>query len=288
MKRCINCKKDIIPMGEKLFEGFHSIFPPKEFAQACYFVLSDGKTGPYFPFAQRSEKGSFWHLRVERGFWEEQIHLRINDVFVSYLQYGWETAMCTYKVLNNSRYGRLSSISKQYVVCSPWFVSENTKEGLDDALHQLGAWYQEHLAEIHLSYEKQQTWLDKQWGSDKITRLYLDDHLSELTQDDIFELYRMVDRLAAEYQALDPENQTNPLGIRPPFGGFGAFCYGKLPPVINRWIEEISESIFSKQVVKDIDRSYARSFALTAFLYLFHDSQKSAYPAILKREELWK
>lgn len=166
MKRCINCKKDIIPMGEKLFEGFHSIFPPKEFAQACYFVLSDGKTGPYFPFAQRSEKGSFWHLRVERGFWEEQIHLRISDVFVSYLQYDWETAMCTYKVLNNSRYGRLSSISKQYVVCSPWFVSENTKEGLDDALHQLGAWYQDHLAEIHLSYEKQQTWLDKQWGSD--------------------------------------------------------------------------------------------------------------------------
>lgn len=33
-------------------------------------------------------------------------------------------------------------------------------------MHQLGAWYQEHLAEIHLSYEKQQTWLDKQWGSD--------------------------------------------------------------------------------------------------------------------------
>lgn len=43
------------------------------------------------------------HLRVERGFWEGQIHLRISDVFVSYLQYDWETAMCTYKVLNNSR-----------------------------------------------------------------------------------------------------------------------------------------------------------------------------------------
>ena len=43
MKRCIICKKEIIEFGEKHFTGFQSIFPPKEFDKACYFVLRDGR-----------------------------------------------------------------------------------------------------------------------------------------------------------------------------------------------------------------------------------------------------
>ena len=43
MKRCIICKKEIIEFGEKHFTDFQSIFPPKEFDKACYFVLRDGK-----------------------------------------------------------------------------------------------------------------------------------------------------------------------------------------------------------------------------------------------------
>ncbi len=42
MKRCIICKKEIIEFGEKHFTDFQSIFPPKEFDKACYFVLRDG------------------------------------------------------------------------------------------------------------------------------------------------------------------------------------------------------------------------------------------------------
>ena len=82
MKRCIICKKEIIEFGEKHFTDFQSIFPPKEFDKACYFVLRDGSSGPYYPFAQKSETGSFRHLRIERGFWNEQIHLRLNNVYV--------------------------------------------------------------------------------------------------------------------------------------------------------------------------------------------------------------
>ena len=42
--------------------------------------------------------------------------------------------------------------------------------------------YVEHLPEINLSYEKQQTWLDKDYRDAIITRAYLDEHLSELTK----------------------------------------------------------------------------------------------------------
>lgn len=100
MKRCIICKNDIIQFGEKHFTGFQSIFPPKEFDKACYFVMQDGSSGPYYPFAQRTEAGSFRHLRIERGFWNEQIHLRLNGFYMSYIMYDWSVAMCTYKVHN--------------------------------------------------------------------------------------------------------------------------------------------------------------------------------------------
>ncbi len=288
MKRCINCKKAIIEYGENHFTGFQSIFPPKEFDKACYFVLRDGSTGPYYPFAKRSEIGSFRHLRIERGFWKEQIHLRLNNIYVSYLMYDWGAAMCTYRVSGYSGYGRLSSISEKYTVCSPWFHAENDKDSLQKGLAELGAWYAEHLPEINLSYEKQQVWLDKDYRDAKITRAYLDQHLSELTEPEIFELYRTVDCLAAEYEKSDMKDRKNPLGFSAPLLGFHDFCYGRFPSKINQWVDEISEILLSKKIVNGIDIDYARSFAIKAFLYLFHDSQKANDPAILKHRNLWE
>lgn len=288
MKRCINCKNDIIAFGETRFDGFQSIFPPKEFDKACYFILRDGRTGPYFPFARRTPSGSFEHLRVERGFWEETIHLRLNDFYVGYLRYPWNVAMCASGVLNNGNYGRLNSISEKYTVCSPWFVSENDKDSLQNALAELGAWYEEHLPEIDLSYQKQQGWLDKDWRHTMIARKYLDEHISELTEDEIFELYRTADRLAIENEASEMKNRKNELGYPAPFTGFNDFCYGKFSSKINGWVDDISESILTKKAVKGIDMDYARSFAVTAFLYLFHDSQKEKYPAILQQKKLWR
>ena len=268
MKRCINCKKEIIEFGEKHFTDFQSIFPPKEFDKACYFVLRDGSSGPYYPFAQRSEMGSFRHLRIERGFWNEQIHLRLNSIYVSYLMYDWSAAMCAYGVSNYSGYGRLSSISEKYIVCSPWFDTENDKDGLQKGLAELGAWYVKHLPEINFSYEKQQTWLDKDYRDAKITRAYLDEHLSELTEPEIFELYRTIDRLAGEYEKSDMKNRKNSLGYSIALSGFNDFCYGKFPPKINHWVDELSERMLSNKVVKDIDINN--------------------YPAILKHKEIWK
>lgn len=288
MKRCISCKSDIIRFGETRFEGFFSILPPKEFSQACYFVLRDGRSGPYFPFARKTAFGSFRHLRIERGFWEENIHLRLNDVYVGYLRYHWNVAMCTSKVLGNGNYGKLNSVSEKYTVCSPWFVSENDKDSLQNALAELGRWYDAHLPEINLSYEKQQGWLDKDWRHTMIARGYLDEHISELTEDKIFELYRTVDRLAAEYESSDMKNQKNELGYSAPFSGFNDFCYGKFSSKINGWVDDISELMLAKKAVKGIDMDYARSFAVTALLYLFHDCQKEKYPAILQHKELWK
>jgi len=288
MKRCITCKNDIIRFGEEHLTGFRSIFPPKEFDKACYFVMRDGRGGPYYPFVQRSEAGSFWHLRIERGFWNDQIHLRLNSFYVSYILYDWSVAMCTYRADSYSGYGRLNSISEKYTVCSPWFDTDNDKDSLQKGLADLGAWYEAHLPEIHLSYDKQQTWLDKDYRDAKIVRAYLDQHLPELTEGEIFELYRTVDRLAAQYVGSEMETRKTDLGYPAPLSSFNDFCYGKLPPKINVWVNELSEVMLSKKVVKGITIDYARSFAVKALLYLFHDSQEASHPAILKHEELWK
>lgn len=288
MKRCINCKSDIIQFGETRFEGFQSVFPPKEFNEACYFVLRDGRSGPYYPFARKTGAGSFQHLRIERGFWDETIHLRLNEVYVSYLRYRWNVAMCANGVLNNGNYGRLNSVSEKYTVCSPWFIAENDKDSLQSTLAQLGGWYEEHLPEIDLSYKKQQGWLDKDWRHTKIARDYLDEHISELTEGEVFEMYRIVDRLAREYGSSEMKDRKNELGFSAPFTGFGDFCYGKFSSKINGWADDISQLLLAKKAVKGIDIDYARSFAVTALLYLFHDCQKEKYPAILQQKKLWK
>ena len=176
--------------------------------------------------------------------------------------------MCAYGWSNYSGYGRLSSIPEKYTVCSPWFDTENDKDGLQKGLAELGAWYVEHLPEINLSYEKQQTWLDKDYRDAKITRAYLDEHLSELTEPEIFELYRTVYRLAGEYEKSDMKNRKNSLGYSASLSGFNDFCYGKFPPKINHWVDELSERMLSNKVVKDIDINN--------------------YPAILKHKEIWK
>ena len=155
-------------------------------------------------------------------------------------------------------------------------------------MNEIGAWYDEHLPEINLSYDKQQTWLDKDCRDVKIVRAYLDEHLSELTEAEIFELYRTVDRLAIEYEKSDMKDRKTPLGDRAFLSDFNDFCYGKFPPKINLWVDELSETMLSKKIVKGIDINYARSFAIRALLYLFHDSQQANYPAILKHKNLWE
>ncbi len=116
----------------------------------------------------------------------------------------------------------------------------------------------------------------------------MDEHLSELTEQEIFELYRTVDRLADEYEKSDMKNRKNSLGYSAALSDFNDFCYGKFPPKINHWVDELSKIMLSKKIVNGIDIDYARSFAIKTLLYLFHDSQEASYPAILKHKNLWK
>ena len=98
----------------------------------------------------------------------------------------------------------------------------------------------------------------------------------------------MVDHLADEYEKSDMKNRKNSLGYHATLSNFNDFCYGRFPTKINHWVDELSEIMLSKKVVKGIDIDYARSFAIQTLLYLFHDSQEANYPAILKHKNLWK
>ena len=68
--------------------------------------------------------------------------------------------------------------------------------------------------------------LDKDYRNAKITRAYLDEHLSELTEQEIFELYRTVDCLADEYEKSEMKNRKNSLGYSAALSDFNDFFVG--------------------------------------------------------------
>ncbi len=174
MKRCINSKNEIIQFGETHFTGFRSIYPDKAFCKSYYTTLPNGDLVACFPFARQTETGDIQHMQIERGFWDEKIHIRLNGVYLSYFMYDWSMAMSTYKVLSFNGYGRLSHISKTYTVCSPQFNAENDKSNLQNSLQELANWYEEHLDEIQVSYQKQQVWLGNEYCDVKIAKNYLE------------------------------------------------------------------------------------------------------------------
>ena len=77
------------------------------------------------------------------------------------------------------------------------------------------------------------------------------------------EVYRCVDRLADEYQE-QYGNQKHIFSAPSQTVFFNDYCYGKLTPALNAWVEELS-----------------------ALLYFFHDIQKEKWPNILV-DKLWQ
>ena len=142
VKRCINCKQEIINFGAKRLEGFSIDIPPKTFRTGTDFVLWDQEQGEVkgaaYPFWADGEDGCFWHFTLFRGFQKGQILLRIGEVFTSYLKHPWDVALCTYRTLSNGSYSRLMTIPAKAQVASPWFAVENDKESLLLGLERLG------------------------------------------------------------------------------------------------------------------------------------------------------
>ena len=72
MKRCINCKKDILSFGAGGLGEFLPDLPPKSFANGTVLILWDDTHGEVkgseYPFVREGEEGCFWHLRLQRGF----------------------------------------------------------------------------------------------------------------------------------------------------------------------------------------------------------------------------
>lgn len=281
MKRCINSKKEIIQFGETHFIDFHSIYPDKAFCRSYCTTLPNGDPVSCFPFARQTEAGDIQHIQIERGFWNEKIHIRLNGVYLSYFMYDWSMAMSTYKVSSFNGYGRLSNISKTYTVCSPWFDAENDKSSLQNSLQEMAGWYEEHIDEIQLSYQKQQAWLGKEWRVVKVAKNYLDKKFPTLTEEEVSEMYQAVDRLAEKFKALHI-----PLDAKL-ISSFGYFCYGKLPHKFNQWSDEISTMMLSQKgwMAAD-DLEYTHLFVGTALLYLFHDSQMQVSQTSLKEQNL--
>ena len=214
MKRCINCKQEIINFGAKRLEGFSIDIPPKTFRTGTDFVLWDQEQGEVkgaaYPFWADGEDGCFWHFTLFRGFQKGQILLRIGEVFTSYLKHPWDVAFCTYRTLSNGSYSRLMTIPAKAQVASPWFAVENDKESLLQGLERLGDWFDQHREEIAESCRKQQGWVDKEQGrSHRVARLYLQEHWREADQAAVLALYREVDRLAEAYEAAKKRGEIH-------------------------------------------------------------------------------
>ena len=77
---------------------------------------------------------------------------------------------------------------------SPWFLADNDRDSLHGALEELGKWYREHQGEIQQSYDKQQGFLDRESRECRPVRRFLREHVGDLTQEDIWAVYRCVDR----------------------------------------------------------------------------------------------
>lgn len=282
MKRCINCKQEIIEFGERRLEGFHIDIPPKSLGTD--FVLWDQERreeirGAAYPFWAQGEEGCFWHLTLRRGYKNGVILLRIDTVFTSYLKHSWDVAHCTHQTLANGNYSRLLTISSKAQVFSPWIEAENDRESLLGGLEQLGDWFDRHREEIAESCRKQQGWVDKEQGrAHRLARLYLRDHWQEAGQEEVLALYREVDRLAREYEAAKKAGEVH-YGQEHSF--FSDWCAGKLPPPFGRWEEELAALFQTKKARVTGDPVYARSFAVGNLLYFIHDLEKDLCPDIL-------
>lgn len=282
MKRCINCKQEIIDFGAKSLGEFSIDIPPK--SVGTDFILWDQERreeirGAAYPFWAEGEDGCFWHLTLRRGFKNGKILLRIDEVFTSYLKHPWDVTHCTHVTLANGNYSRLLTISAKAQVASPWFEVENDKESLLRGLEQLGEWFDQHREEIAESCRKQQGWVDKEQGrSHRVTRLYLRDHWQEAAQEEMLALYREVDRLAREYEAAKKRGEIR-LGQE--HGFFSDWCAGKLPAPFCRWEKELAALFQTKKARVTGDPVYAHSFAVGNLLYFIHDLEKDVCPDIL-------
>ena len=98
------------------------------------------------------------------------------------------------------------------------------------------------------------------------------------------EVYRCVDRLADEYQE-QYGNQKHIFSAPSQTVFFHDYCYGKLTPALNAWVEELSAAL--QRGKKGYDEEFARKFTVTALLYFFHDMQKEKWPNILA-DKLWQ
>jgi len=285
MKRCINCKQEIVDFGARRLGEFSIDIPPKSFHTGTDFVLWDQELGAEvrgaaYPFWAQGEDGCFWHFTLRRGFRDGKILLRIDEVFTSYLKHSWDVTHCTYQTLGNSSYSRLLTIPAKAQMASPWLEAENDRESLLQGLEELGDWFDQHREEIAGSCRGQQGWVDKEQGrSHRLARLYLQDHWQEATQEEVLALYREVDRLAREYEAAKKRGEVR-YGQEHSF--FSDWCGGKLPAPFCRWEDELTGLFQTKKArVAAGDPLYARSFAVSNLLYFVHDLEKDICPDIL-------
>ena len=284
MKRCINCKEEIIRFGAQRLGEFHIDIPPKSFSTGTDFILWDQERreeirGAAYPFWAEGEEGCFWHLTLRRGFKDGKILLRIDEVFTSYLKHPWDVTHCTHKTLANGNYSRLLTIPAKAQVASPWLETENDKESLLRGLEQLGDWFDRHQEEIAESCRRQQGWVDKEQGrSHRVARLYLREHWPEAGQEEVLALYREVDRLAREYEDAKKRGEVR-FGQEHSF--FSDWCAGKLPAPFGRWEEELAALFQTKKARVTGDPLYAHSFAVGNLLYFIHDLEKDVCPDIL-------
>ena len=288
MSRCISCRSDIIDFVQERFEGFQVTLPLPDLKQDNSYYTYDPKykelKGSVYRFAKERPEGSFCHLEVRRAFAKEKIYLQLGGVLVSYIKHDWGTAQCTGKVLHNGRYSQLAQLSPKFQMQTPWFLADNDRDSLHKALEELGEWYKEHLGEIQQSYDKQQGFLERESRHFRIVRGFLREHMGELSQEDIWAVYRCVDRLADEYQE-QYGNQKHIFSAPSQTVYFHDYCYGRLTPALNAWVKELSAML--QKGKKGYDEEFARKFAVTALLYFFHDMQKEKWPNILA-DKLWK
>ena len=288
MARCISCQSDIIDFAQTHLEGFQVTLPLPGLKLDNSYYTCDRKygelKGSVYRFARERPEGSFCHLDIRRAFARDKIYIQLGNVLVSYIKYDWSTAQCTGKVLNNIRYSQLARLSPKLQVESPWFLADNDRDSLHRALDQLGEWGKAHLEEIRQSYDKQQGFLDRESRELRPVRKFLREHMGELTQEDIWDVYRCVDQLADEYQE-NYGNQKHEFSAPSNTVFFNDYCYGRLTPALNGWVEALSAAL--QRGKRGYDETYARKFAITALLYFFHDMQKERWPSILA-DKLWQ
>jgi len=278
MKRLINCHDEIVTFITSHLNEFHFTQPPLKLAKwgnsfNTWDIEYGEIKGSCFHFVKDSNFGSFYHLDINQGFTDGKIFLQLGPVYVSYIKYFWDTVQCTYKQLNNSSFSKLSRISPNYSVASPWFIVNNDKNELLKALEQLKNWCFVHMDEINQCYAKQQTKLDRECGCYRVVRNYVQEHITELNQDTIYEIYQCIDILADNYGVSHKDEYKKALSERV---YFTEYCYKKLPPAINDWVENI---LILLKKTKGIDTP---DFAICSLLYFVHDSLKLTYPNIIK------